>query len=305
MARTVRQALVAAALAAAVVTGAQAAATKFPQRIALPNGFQPEGIAVAPNGTFYVGSIPTGAIYRGSVVTGRGSLLVRGGNGRVAIGVEYDAANRRLFVAGGPSGRAFVYDASTGRELRRYRLTTRNTFVNDVVVTRDAAWFTDSMNQVLYRIAIGPNGALGKARTVRITGDLRYETGFNANGIDATADGWLLVIQSNTGGLYRVSTGGVATVVDTGEDDFPNGDGLLLDGRTLYVVQNRLNRVAVVALEADFASGRLITRLSDRDFAVPTTIDDFGRRLYAVNARFGTAATAATKYWIAQLTKPS
>jgi hypothetical protein len=102
-----------------------------------------------------------------------------------------------------------------------------------------------------------------------------------------------------------VTTAGASTRIDTGAETFPNGDGLLRDGSTLYVVQNRLNRVAVVALAADLASGRLVTRLSDRDFDVPTTIDDFGRRLYAVNARFGTTATAKTKYWIAQLRKPS
>jgi sugar lactone lactonase YvrE len=305
MAGSVQRLVAAVVLAAALVGGAQAASTKFPERIALPKGFQPEGIAVAPNGTFYVGSIPTGAIYRGTVEKGKGRILVPGGNGRVAIGVEYEAAHERLFVAGGPSGRAFVYDAVTGSELRRYQLTTASTFVNDVVVTSSAAWFTDSLNQVLYRIPIGANGALGSAQTVPITGDLVYTSGFNANGIEASPDGnTLIVVQSNAGRLFRVTTSGVSTQIDIGSESVPNGDGLLLDGRTLYVVQNRLNRVAVIALAADLGSGRLVTRLTDKDFDVPTTIDDFGRRLYAVNARFGTTPTPKTKYWITQLRKP-
>ncbi len=38
-------------------------------------------------------------------------------------------------------------------------------------------------------------------------------------------------------------------------------------------------------------------------FDVPTTIDDLGRRLYAVNARFGTAPGATVDYWITQVRK--
>ena len=74
------------------------------------------------------------------------------------------------------------------------------------------------------------------------------------------------------------------------------GDGLLLEGRTLYVVRNRLNQIAVVRLSADLASGQVVRSLTDPDFDVPTTIDDFGNSLYAVNARFGTPPTPTTPY---------
>jgi hypothetical protein len=37
---------------------------------------------------------------------------------------------------------------------------------------------------------------------------------------------------------------------------------------------------------------------------VPTTIAEFGQRLYAVNARFGTPVTPTTPYWVTQLRKP-
>ena len=64
-------------------------------------------------------------------------MLVEGQPGRSAIGIKVDRRNR-LFVAGGPTGMAFVYDARTGEDLASYRLTpegTAATFVNDVVVT--------------------------------------------------------------------------------------------------------------------------------------------------------------------------
>src|SRR5512145_1311370 len=92
------------AVALASTAGAQSA---FPTRIDLPDGLQPEGIATA--GTqFYVGSIPTGRVLRGDLRTGEWSELVPP-QGRAAIGMKVDRG--RLFVAGGGTGGAWVYDA--------------------------------------------------------------------------------------------------------------------------------------------------------------------------------------------------
>jgi sugar lactone lactonase YvrE len=283
-----------------LVTGTALAATAaFPQKIKLPDGWQPEGIAIAPTtGTFYVGSIPTGAVYRGSVATGKGSVLVQGRAGRAAIGVELSGG--RLYVAGGSTGKGFVYDAQTGADVATYELATGTdpTFVNDVVVAGGAAWFTDSNRPVLYRVAV----ATGAVQAVPLGGDYQHEAGFNVNGIDATSDGSrLVIVQSSTGKLFRVDPAtGNAKTIDLGGASMTNGDGLLLVERTLYVVRNRLNRVAVISLSANFATGRVLRELTDRDFDVPTTMDDFGSRLYAVNARFGTTPTPKTKYHVVQ-----
>src|SRR5512135_3315451 len=84
-----------------------APAAPFPDLIPLPNGFQPEGIALGTGTTFYVGSIPTGAIYQGDLRTGTGQILVPAQEGRAAIGMKYDKRSGLLFVAGGPTGMAF------------------------------------------------------------------------------------------------------------------------------------------------------------------------------------------------------
>ena len=42
----------------------------FPKLIALPDGWQPEGIAIKGS-TFYVGSIPTGAVIAATCAPGR------------------------------------------------------------------------------------------------------------------------------------------------------------------------------------------------------------------------------------------
>ena len=301
--------LVLVALAAAAAGGSQAAAQEaYPEVIRLPDGFQPEGIAISGN-TFYVGSIPTGAIYRGDLRTGRGAVIFGGGPGRAAIGIDVFRPTPNpfdpglLIVAGGPTGKAFVYSARTGLPQETYELTSGPTFVNDVVVTPSAAWLTDSLNPVLYKLAFGIRG-VATVETVPLSGDIRYVAGFNVNGIDATPDGQTLVlVQSNTGKLFTATTAGVTREIDLGGGSVPNGDGILLDGRTLYVVQNRDNKIAKIELAADLRSGRIVGYITDPDFDVPTTIDDLDDRLYAVNARFGTPNPATARYDVVQVRK--
>lgn len=298
--RLVLVSVLAAGLAAGTVGAAGAA---FPKRIALPNGFQPEGIATDGE-QFFVGSIPTGAVYRGSVRTGKGAVLVRPRPGRAAIGIDADRG--RLFVAGGETGKAFVYDARSGRPLASYALAAGSTFVNDVAVSRSAAYFTDSFQPVLYRVPLGAGGRPAAASTVtriQLRGDIAYRSGFNANGIDVSADGkTLLIVQSNTGKVFTVdpSTGSTAEV-ELGGEAVPNGDGLLLAGRRLYVVQNQQGTVTTIALAADLRSGRIVRRLTDPLLDVPTTVDRVGGSLYLLNARFGSAATSSTPYWVTRL----
>lgn len=288
-----------------VAIGMAAAAAAFPQVIQLPRGFQPEGIEVGRGTTFYVGSVANGAIYRGNLRTGTGAVLVPGQAGKAATGIELDRFNR-LFVAGAGTGDASVYNARTGALIRTYDFASSDTFINDVVVTRSAAYFTDSRKAVLYVVPIGTGGSLGAFRTLTLSGDVSLASGFNLNGIDATANGkTLIAVQSNKGLLFRIDpVTGATRAISLGAESVPNGDGILLTGKTLYVVQNQLNRVAVIALSADLASGRVTTRLTDPDFAVPTTIDDHGRRLYAVNARFGSPSPSTTDYQVVQLSKP-
>jgi sugar lactone lactonase YvrE len=294
-------------LTAAAALAVPLAAKTVPDRISLPHGFRPEGIDIAAGGTFYVGSIPTGAIYRGSVKTGQGSIFIQGATGRAAIGV--DESGGRLFVAGGPTGKGFVYDVRTGALTTpgEYQLATGSagTFVNDVVATRGGAYFTDSNRQVLYRISVAANGQLGTdVQVIPLTGDIVYGSGINANGIDATADGkTLIIVQTNTGKVFRVDPATGVTHEIRLNHTLPNGDGILLHGRTLYVVQNQNNQIAVVKLAAGLASGTVVRNITSSTFDVPTTIAEFGPRLYAVNARFSTTPTPTTPYWISVVKK--
>lgn len=292
----------AAGAGAGTTTGTAASRTVLPAVIALPNGFQPEGIATGRAGTFYVGSLRDGAIYRGNVLTGQGSVFVPGIAGNAVNGLEVSGS--RLFAAGGSTGTAKVYDAGTGALLASYRLgDPATTFVNDVVVTRDAAYFTNSLSPFLYVLPLGRHGELGAIRTVPLTGDIAYAAGFNANGIEASPDGrTLIIVQSNTGLLFTVSPRtGVTARIDLGGASVTNGDGLLRRGDTLYVVRNQNNEIAVFDLGRGYRSARLVRTITDPDFQVPTTVDAFGPFLYAVNARFGTPPTPDTTYTVVRV----
>jgi hypothetical protein len=278
-----------------VATGA-----KRPDHINLPNGWQPEGIAIGTGNTFYVGSIPTGRVWKGNLRNGQGSVLVPN-RGRQAIGVAVDQRNR-LFVAGGPTGDGYVYDARTGADIAQFDFTSASSFVNDVVVTKRAAWFTDSVRQFLYKVPIGRNGQLGEAQSIPLTGDIVYQAGFNVNGIDATPNGrTLIIVQTNTGKLFKVNRQGVTHEIALGGATVP-GDGILLHGRKLFaVVRSPQDGVLVLRISPNLRSGTILRTITDSDLDDPTTIDEHGSRLYAVNARFSTPPGPDVEYWVTKL----
>jgi sugar lactone lactonase YvrE len=281
-----RAAILAIAAAALLAPIATAGHDRGQGSIALPDEFRPEGIATGKHSTFYVGSIPLGAVYRGSYRTGEGAVLVPPHPGRNHVGLKADTRNRLLFVAGGGSKGIYVYDAKTGADVAAYSLPDAG-FVNDVALTRRAAYFTDSQVQQLYRVPIGRHGELGEVERIPLTGDLQYVAGFNLNGIDATRDGrTLIAVQSVNGKLFRIDARSGETREIALHQPVTNGDGILLRCGKLFVVRNRENRIAVVDLDRRLRSGTVVRHLTDPRLDVPTTIAPFGKSVYAVNARF-------------------
>lgn len=283
-----------------VAAAAPASATLLPKVIALPNGYQPEGIATK-GANFYVGSVADGAIVRGNVLTGRVTPFVPGTPGDATTGLEVSGS--LLFAAGAGTGTLKVYDLRTGRKLADRRVAPAGeSFINDVSVLGGNAYFTDSLKSQLYVLPIKHGNRFGAVRTLP-TPDIALVAGFNANGIETTPDHKaLLVIQSNTGLLHRVSPRtGRSTVVDLGGAGLTNGDGILLRGRTLYVVRNQNNQIVKVALNRRGDRGRVTGVLTDPALDVPATIAPFGPFLYAANARFSTPPTPTTPYSVVRI----
>ena len=273
------------------------------QTINLPTGWRPEGITAGRGNTLYIGSLANGAIWKADSRTGEGSILTPGAPGRVSVGVHFDKRTNRLWVAGGGTGEIRVVDASSGAILQTYVVpgAAGAGFLNDVVVTRNAVYVTDSARSLLAVIPTS-NSSVPPANAVAT---LPITAGVTGNGI-TVVNGKLIIVQSATGILFRVDPAtGATTPIDLGGYLVTNGDGLEPgDDGELFVVRNRSNLIAQLELNRNVTSGRLIGELTNPNFDIPSTAALQGGRLWAVNARFGTAIPPETSAYSANAVNP-
>lgn len=277
-----------------VLTAGHAQQGVTPQTYTLPSDAAfPEGIAYnAATGDFFVGSTRNGAVYRGNAQNGNSQLevfLAAGTDDRTAVtGMKVDEQGR-LFIAGRNTGRVFVYDTASGELIRRLEtFPSGSTLINDVTVTADAAYFTDSFRPVIFRVPLTPDSVGEIEAWLEIEGtSIGYRNGFNLNGIAATEDRrYLLTVQFNTGQLFRIDTGTrKVTRVDLGGRTLTTGDGLVLDGRTLYVVRENPAEIVPVTLSDDLAKGEVAVAFTDPSLDLPTTAAKVGDRLLVVNSQ--------------------
>ena len=269
-----------------------------------------EGIAVFGD-TYYVGATSDGTVYRGTVGEDATVFLPGGQDGRVAaIGIK--ATADRLYVAGGPTGLVFVYDRATGDLLARYTNAATGsgaTFLNDIAIAPDGtAYVTDSRREFLFSIpATVPTDGGTYPLQVAVAFDgtaFEYVPGFNANGIAITADGrTAYVVQSGTGALFAVRLKDRGTqkvsrvaVVDPDGEAYPlvNGDGILLQGSTLSVLQNAQELLVTVELDRSGKRGVVTKRTTDETFAYPTTLAAAGSTFLVVNSQFDVRSAGGT-----------
>jgi len=299
-----------------------AAQQNWPDAIAIPTGFEGEGIELGKGHEFFVGAnslaslfaeaffgVPpypvsalAGAIYKGNLRTGEGAILSPP-TGKPVSGLSYDPRTDYLYAATGfvdlvnesfIGQGVIVYDASSGDVI------TEITFgdgtgiaINDCLVTRTGVYCTDSLNPNLYKVVLEKGGRLPSTPVVEkipMPGFVMVE-GFNANGLVGDFDGrQLVIVNISTGVLYRVDTAsGEASPleIEGAEQLFLDGDGLYLNGRTLYILQNFSNKIAVVQLSGDLSGGEFIRNIpGEGEFNpldIATTIIGFGNSLYAIN----------------------
>lgn len=256
-------------------------------------GVMPEGIDVRPDGTMYVTGNGNGDVYRGHVTSDRMTRFASGAEvGRSsAAGVHTDRSGR-VFVAGiaaldvyGSDGRLIAHRPASAGPVGE-------PFLNDLAITRDAVYVTDSTNPVVWRASlrdgeIGPLERWFDARPVVPGMPAQY---FFLNGIDATPDGdTLLVSSQGLEALIRVEVAGQdASLVDLGSHSF-GPDGFVLRGNTVYAVLNYAaphgQGVYVARLNADLSAGQVVERVIDPGFDSPTTLALFDERVYVVNSQ--------------------
>lgn len=296
-----------------------AAQQNWPEAIPIPTGFEAEGIELGKGHEFFVGGFSysgvffpaemlsafAGAIYKGNLRTGEGAILVEP-TGKPVSGLSYDPRTDYLYAATGSVGfdelgnviaidqGVIVYDASSGDPIMEIGFGD-GIVLNDLLVTRRAVYVTDSINADLWKLPLEKGGRLPSnpvADVISMDGFLMV-AGFNANGLVGKFDGrQLVIVNITTGVLYRVdtATGHASPLeIEGAEETFENGDGLYLDGRTLYIMENFTNRIAVVQLSGDLSGGEFIRYIGegpDTPLNVATTIIGFGNSIYAINTNF-------------------
>ena len=279
-----------------LATGSPAAAAPPEDVIVLPGASSAEGIARGEGATFYAGDLFRGDVFRGDLEAGTAELFIDVPDGRMAVGMAVDRWHDLLFVAGGFTGQAYVYDTDSGETVATYQFAPPSqpdaapltTAINDVAVTREGAWFTDSRRAELFFVPVSRSGELGEFRTLALRGPAA-DTGsqFNLNGIAAARCGDTLVVaHSGNGVLYTVDpeTGDSAEIAGV---SVPDVDGIVLRGRDLWAVQNS-NQVTQVRLDRDLSRGSVTEVITDEDFQTPATAIWYDGRLAVVNAKFDT-----------------
>jgi len=250
----------------------------YQQRIALPVPFNPEGIAIYGD-TFFAGSTVNGSIWAGDLKTGEGSFLVQPAADRMAYGISPDN-NGRLWVAGGSTGKAFVYDRKTGELLAEYLLEPGATKrINDVYVTKDAAYFTCGSvvctgATAIYRVALGTGGQLadpaGPGVVQKIQLDIPVRSGAEGardglNGIRGwNNDRQLILGQTGTGKLWALNLADYSVREIALNEPVPTNDGMIVDGKIVYSVSNQAaGYIAVIRMTDDLSSGTVVTHLDN------------------------------------------
>lgn len=277
------------ALVLVTALASPATAGPRPSVIVLPGASSAEGIAVGRGDTFFAGDLLRGDIFRGNLRRGKAELFIDNPDGRMAVGMAVSAAHNLLFVAGGQTGQAYVYDTETGSTRATYQFgDPAGAIINDVTVTARGAWFTDSRQAKLYFVPISPAGALGQFRTLAVTGPAADTSGaFNLNGIQAAPSGGTIVVaHSGTGLLYTVDpvTGASAAIAGV---SVPTVDGLVLSGRSLWAVQGK-NQVSLIRLSRRFDAGVVEKVITSDLFQSPATAALHGDRLAVINGKFDT-----------------
>jgi sugar lactone lactonase YvrE len=299
--------LLAATVALVVSTVSPAAASS--DVIVLPGARSAEGIARGEGDTFYAGELFGGDIFRGDLGNRTAERFIDAPAGRGAVGMFADLRHDLLFVAGGFNGQAYVYDLDSGATVETYQFAppspaqgTPTTVINDVTVTRDGAWFTDSRQGVLFFVPVDHRGKPGTFRTLDLDGPAADTSGdFNLNGIAAVRDGRsLIVAHSARGQLLTVdpATGESAEIAGV---SVPGVDGIVVKHRHLWAVQSRTDttgdQVTEVRLRRNLTAGRVVEVITDDAFQTPSTAIRVDGRLAVVNAKFDTGFPPTAKQY--------
>ena len=260
----------------------------------------PEGVAFDKRSrSFYVGITADGAIYRGSLKSDTVEPFIPGGTGKSAVGLK--TKRGKLYVAGGATGSITVYDLATKAQVAKFETGTGG-FLNDLVVTRGGdVYVTDSRRPKLWHVT-GEQVEAGSGTPQDLdVSAIPYETGpndFNVNGIVAKSSSKLIVVDSNSGKLFRIKLGDDGSSIDDLDEitgaTVPGGDGLLLDRGKLVVVQGNPAQLSFLKLRHGAREAKLKRTQTSTKLRGPSTVDAAKGLYLVVNADFANSTKPFT-----------
>jgi hypothetical protein len=283
----------AAALAITPMATADSSATRVFTLTPSTHG-NPEGVAAAGR-VFFVGATGDGTIYRGTLDNPNVTELIAGGTGKSAVGLK--VARGRLYVAGGATGNITVYDLASRHQVALFS-TGAGGFLNDVAITASGDVFvTDSFRPTLWHVTASQvRAGSGTPEAISVAPEIVYTAGaFNLNGIVALDERTLVVVQSNTGALFRIDlarSGRRINKIDA--DAVLGGDGMMLDRGRLVVVQGDPAQLTFVQLDRRASRGTVVGHLTDPTLRGPSTVARARNRFLVVNADFATSTVPFT-----------
>jgi hypothetical protein len=253
------------------------------------NHGNPEGVAWDGR-FFYVGATGDGTIYRGSLADHTVHTLIPGAAGRSSVGLK--TFKGKLYVAGGATGKIFVYDLNEPDAVPLQFDTGLGGFLNDLVVTGNGDVFvTDSFRQTLWHIGADQVKAGGLVDPISVAEIPYTAQQFNLNGLVAFRGGReILVVNSADGKLYRIRFNGTGghTTTQVDAPDLTGGDGMIVDRGRLVVVRGGVPNLTVLKLNDGRSRARTTDVITDPTLRGPSTVAAARHRYLVVNADFAT-----------------
>jgi sugar lactone lactonase YvrE len=254
----------------------------------------PEGVAHnAKTGDFYVSSMRHGTV---GIVKADGSykafakdpLLIS------SVGMHADPDRNRLLVCVSDPGvsektspktqkkiaRLVSFDLKTGKKLKSVDLDKLapaggEHFCNDTAIDDQGnAYVTDSFSPIIYKVDPSFKAS------VFATNDLFKGKGFGLNGIVHHKDGYLLVVKMDDGTLLKVDEKDPTKITVVAAEKVPNGDGLVLLGDSLDVIQNGETHKVTKLKSTDGWKTAKVEKTFPLAAEFPTTGVDVGGKLY-------------------------
>jgi sugar lactone lactonase YvrE len=250
----------------------------------------PEGVVFDQQSkAFFVSITADGAIYRGTLGSDTVSPFIAGTTGGSAVGIKVQGG--KLYVAGGSTGSITVYDLATQEVVAQFQTGTGG-FLNDLVVTgRGDVFVTDSFRPVLWHLTAEQVSAGSGTPQALDVSEIPFEAGqFNLNGIVTRGSHRLVVVDTNSGKLYRIELGAdlssIRAIDEIHGATVPGGDGLLLDRGRLVAVQGNPAQLSFLKLRAGALRATLERTQTSDKLRGPSTVDRADGLYLVVNADF-------------------